>query len=123
MTAAVLGFDRSVTGRRWIGRGGGGVDAERLGLAIAQRFGLPEIVGRLIALRGVGLDEVERFLEPTLKAELPDPSLLRDMDAAASRLADAVQRGGTVGLFAASAVDGAPAGAQMARTRKSVRRG
>src|SRR3546814_7606910 len=115
MTAAVLGFDRSVTGRRWIGRGGGGVDAERLGLAIAQRFGLPEIVGRLIALRGVGLDEVERFLEPTLKAELPDPSLLRDMDAAASRLADAVQRGGTVGLFADYDVDGATSAAQMAR--------
>lgn len=120
LTVAVLGVERSVTGRRWVGRGGAGPEAERLGLAIAQRHGLPEIVGRLIALRGVGLDDVERFLEPTLKAELPDPSIFKDMDAAAARLADAVVRGRTVGLFADYDVDGATSAAQLVRYLRAV---
>lgn len=118
--AAVLGVERSVTGRRWTGRGGAGAEAERLGLAIAQRHGLPEIVGRLIALRGIDLDAVERFLEPTLKAELPDPSVLKDMDAAAARLADAVVAGATVGLFADYDVDGATSAAQLVRYLRLV---
>src|SRR3546814_10508870 len=42
------------------------------------------------------------------------------MDAAASRLADAVQRGGTVGLFADYDVDGATSAAQMARYLRAV---
>ena len=92
MNPAVLGVERSVTGRRWQARGGGEAAAvDRHGLAIAQRYGLPEIIGRLIAQRGIDLDDVERFLEPTLKAELPDPSLLKDMDAAAARLEGAAQ--------------------------------
>ena len=54
---------------------------------------LPEIVGRLLAARGIGIDAAADFLEPTLRALLPDPSLLIDMDVAADRLADAVRRG------------------------------
>ena len=47
------------------------------------------------------------FLDPTLRALLPDPSLLADMDAAAQRLADAVRGGETVGVFGDYDVDGA----------------
>lgn len=120
MTATVLGVERSATGKRWVDRGAGGVETERLGLAIAQRHGVPEIVGRLIARRGVGLDAVERFLDPTLKAELPDPSVLKDMDAAAARLADAVEGGRAVGLFADYDVDGATSAALMTRYLRAV---
>lgn len=119
MTATVLGVDRSVTGRRWVARNGA-AEASRLGLAIAQRFGLPEIVGRLLADRGVDLDGVERFLNPTLKAELPNPSTLKDMDTAAQRLADAVQRQETIGLFADYDVDGATSAASMTRYLHAV---
>ena len=52
---------------------------------MAQRLGLPEIVGRLLAARGVDADAAAAFLEPTLRALLPDPSVLADMDAAAAR--------------------------------------
>ncbi len=120
MTATVLGVERSATGKRWVARGGDGGAVERLGLAIAQRHGLPEIVGRLIAQRGVALEYVERFLDPTLKVELPDPSVLRDMDAAAARLADTVQSGRAVGLFADYDVDGATSAALMTRYLRAV---
>lgn len=45
---------------------------------------------------------------------LPDPSLLTDMDAAAERLADAIARNETVGVFGDYDVDGACAGALIA---------
>lgn len=120
MPASLLGVERSAGGKRWIARGGADPAVDRLGLAIAQRHGVPEIVGRLIAQRGIGLDSVERFLEPTLKAELPDPSVLKDMDAAAARLADAVESGRAVGLFADYDVDGATSAALMTRYLRAV---
>ncbi|MEE8246717.1 MAG: single-stranded-DNA-specific exonuclease RecJ, partial [Alphaproteobacteria bacterium] len=65
---AFLGVTRSVTGRRWRSRLGD----ERLALALAQRLELPEVVGRVLAARGVELDEGQAFLEPKLRASLPD---------------------------------------------------
>jgi single-stranded-DNA-specific exonuclease len=106
---AVLGVARSLTGRRWIWRAG----EDRVGLGIAQRLGVPEIVGRLLAARGIGLEAAAHFLEPTLRALLPDPSVLADMDAAAARLADAARRGETVAVFGDYDVDGACSGALM----------
>lgn len=117
---AFLGVERSMTARRWTLRGGSGVEVDRLALAIAQRFGVPEIVGRVMAQRGIDLDAVERFLEPTLRTELPDPSRFRDMDAAAERLAEAVVSGQTIGLFADYDVDGATSAASMARYFRAV---
>jgi len=107
----VLGIARSVTGRRWVWRLG---DA-RQGLGIAQRLSLPEIVGRLLVARGVDLDTARDYLEPTLRALLPDPSVLMDMDAAADRLAVAVRSGEHVAVFGDYDVDGACAGALITR--------
>jgi single-stranded-DNA-specific exonuclease len=93
----------SLTGRIWIWR-----EAEdRLGLAIAERLDLPEIVGRILAARGIGIAEAADFLSPTLRALMPDPSVMADMDAAAERLARAARTGETVAVFGDYDVDGA----------------
>ncbi len=109
MSDPVLGIERSISGRRWVWRTG----EDRVGLGIAQRIGAPEIVGRLLAARGIDIDAASHFLEPTLRALLPDPSLLIDMDPAAERLAHAVQHGETVGVFGDYDVDGACSAALM----------
>jgi len=109
--APALGVARSVQGRRWRWRQ---ADA-RGGMAIAQRLGLPELLGQLLAGRGVTLEEAPVFLEPTLRALLPDPSVLVDMDRAAERLAKAVRAGERVAIFGDYDVDGACAGALMTR--------
>jgi single-stranded-DNA-specific exonuclease len=107
----MLGVERSVCGRRWRLRGGD----VRLGEAIAERLGVPEIVGRLLAQRGVDLDHAPGFLRPRLRDQLPDPSHLRDMETAAARLAQAVRRGETIGIFGDYDVDGATSAALLAR--------
>jgi single-stranded-DNA-specific exonuclease len=103
MSDCVLGVSRSLSGRRWVWRSG----EDRIGLGIAQRMGLPEIVGRLLAARGIDIDTACHYLDPTLRALLPDPSTLIDMDVAADRLAYAVRQGETVGVFGDYDVDGA----------------
>ncbi|MBX6324314.1 MAG: DHH family phosphoesterase, partial [Rhodospirillaceae bacterium] len=87
----------------------------RLALALAQRHGLPEIVGRLLAARGVAVDEAGAFLAPRLREALPDPSRLRDMDRAADRLARAVMSGERIAVFGDYDVDGATSAALLHR--------
>ncbi len=111
---AVLGVTASLSGRRWLWRDRVHPDADRLAAAIAQRCALPEILGRLLHGRGVAADTAELFLAPTLRALLPDPSCLADMDAAAMRLAQAAQTAETVGIFGDYDVDGACATALLA---------
>lgn len=108
----------SVSGKRWTLRA---VD-ERLALTHAQRLGVPEIVGRLLAGRGVGLDAADDFLNPRLKTLMPDPSRLADMDKAAARLADAIEAGEGVAVFGDYDVDGATSSALIVRYFRALGR-
>ncbi|MEZ5648865.1 MAG: single-stranded-DNA-specific exonuclease RecJ [Alphaproteobacteria bacterium] len=107
--AAFLGVERSAAGKRWILRP---ID-ERLALALSQRLDLPEVIGRIMAGRGISLEGAATYLEPTLKQLLPDPSTLTDMDAAAMRMADAIINGEKVAVFGDYDVDGATSSALL----------
>jgi single-stranded-DNA-specific exonuclease len=109
--APFLGVERSVCGRRWrVREADPGVAA-----AIAERHGLPEIVGRLLAQRGIGIDEAPGFLTPRLRDQLPDPLHLRDMDRAVARLLRAVREAEPIVVFGDYDVDGATAAALLLR--------
>lgn len=108
--------ERTASGRPWIWR-----DADEAGaLGIAQRHGLPELVARLLAVRGVRSSEVERFLEPRLRDWLPDPSHLLDLDRAVERLADAVARREPVGIVTDYDVDGATSAALLVEVLRGL---
>jgi single-stranded-DNA-specific exonuclease len=110
---AFLGISASARGNRWVER----LDAagSNRAMAIAQRHGLPELLARVLAGRGVGIEEATAHLDPTIRALMPDPSSLRDMDAAAQRLATAIERGEAVAIFGDYDVDGASSSALMHR--------
>jgi single-stranded-DNA-specific exonuclease len=84
-------------------------------LAIAQRHDLPDLLARVLAGRGVEIEEALGYLDPTVRALMPDPSSLLGMDAAAARIADAAMRGETVAIFGDYDVDGATSAATLAR--------
>lgn len=111
-----LGVARSALGRRWVERA---ADASAA-LAIAQRLNAGEIVGRLLASRGVGLDAAARYLSPTLKNDLPDPNVILDMECAALRIAAAVRTGEGIAIFGDYDVDGATSSALLARFLRAV---
>ena len=108
---AAVEVERSVAGRRWRLRAGD----ERLARALSQRFALPDLVGRILATRGIGLEAAEDFLNPRLRALLPDPSCLKDMDRAAERIVEAILRAEPVAVFADYDVDGAASAALLHR--------
>lgn len=108
----LLGVTASATGRVWRGPD---ARTERLGLAIAQRTGLPDLLGLVLAGRGVAPEAAEAHLSPALRTLMPDPSVLRDMDIAAERLARAVRRRERVAVFGDYDVDGAASAALVIR--------
>ena len=99
---AFLNVERSASGRRWKPR----LEDQRIAEAISQRHELPEIVGRVLAARGVGVDEAEAFLNPTIRTLMPQPSALQDMEKGAARMADAIMAGERIGVIADYDVDG-----------------
>ena len=114
--AAFLGVEHSLTGRRWAAR----LADERTALAIGQRHGLPDAICRLLAARNIELDAVPDFLDPTLRKFLPDPSHLKDMDAAVARLVRAVRQGERIVVFGDYDVDGATSSALLLRFFRAV---
>ena len=112
-TTPFLGVVRSARGYQWRERLPR--EAQPRAQAIAQRHGVPELLGRVLAARGVTLDAVPLFLDPSIKALLPDPSSLQDMDKTARRLADAILARAPVAVFGDYDVDGASSSALLAR--------
>ena len=108
-----LDVEKSVTGRAWLDRLD--FNAARAAATIGQRTGLSEILARIVAGRGVTAEDAETFLVPTVRALMPDPSTLADMDTLAARLAAAITNNERVALFGDYDVDGACSCALMTR--------
>ncbi|MEX2199774.1 MAG: single-stranded-DNA-specific exonuclease RecJ [Dongiaceae bacterium] len=116
---ALLGIERSVTGRRGRQRGDD-TGNDNLALAIAQKHGLPDLVGRLLAARGIATDEVPLYLEPTLRDLLPNPSRFLDMDKAVARLVAAIGANEKIVVWGDYDVDGATSTALLQRYFASI---
>jgi single-stranded-DNA-specific exonuclease len=112
-TGAYLDVTRSALGRPWRAR------LDGPGLARAERLvtveGLGDTLARVVAARGVEGAEAHRFLAPKLRDLMPDPSTLRDLDAAVDRLTRAARAGEQVAIFGDYDVDGACSSALLAR--------
>jgi single-stranded-DNA-specific exonuclease len=106
-----LGVERSALGRPWRER----LDAagQARAAAIGQIHGQSDLLARVLAGRGVTPQDAELYLDPTLRRLMPDPSSLRDMDAAAERLAAAIEAGTTIAIFGDYDVDGAASSALL----------
>ncbi len=107
--AAILGVERSLTGKVWSWRGGnmdlggGGLDSET------------ELVNQLLLARGVAYEDLDRQRNPSLRTFLPDPSTFQDMDVAAGRLAQAIIAREQLTIYGDYDVDGATSAALLVR--------
>jgi single-stranded-DNA-specific exonuclease len=108
-----LNVERSISGQRWVSRLGQA--GENRALAMAQLHGIPELIARVLAGRGVSVDDAPAFLDPTIRNLMPDPSTLTDCDKAAARIAKAAMRGERVAIFGDYDVDGAASSALLYR--------
>jgi single-stranded-DNA-specific exonuclease len=110
---AFLGVERSARGLRWVER----LDSDQANAAtaIAQGQGVPDLLARVIAARGATAASASEYFGPTLRAMMPDPASLQDMERASERLARAVREGETVAVFGDYDVDGAASAALLHR--------
>jgi single-stranded-DNA-specific exonuclease len=110
---AFLNVEHSVGGQRWVSR----LDqaAQNRALAITQIHGIPELVARVLAGRGVSLDDAPAFLDPTIRSLMPEPFTLTDCEKAVTRLAAAIDRSERVAIFGDYDVDGASSSALLYR--------
>lgn len=111
--SSVLNITHSVTGQNWKWRSGD-VDARDPG------FQPDDLVTQLLLARGVPRDDIERHREPTIRGFMPDPSIFRDMDCAAERLADAVEAREIVTIYGDYDVDGATSAALLIRLLRDL---
>jgi single-stranded-DNA-specific exonuclease len=110
---AFLGVEHSASGQRWTQR----LDQAGLNraLAMAQIHGIPELIARVLAGRGVTVPDALAFLDPTIRDLMPDPKSLTDCEKAAERIARAIERGERVAIFGDYDVDGASSSALLYR--------
>lgn len=113
---AFLDIESSIKGQRWVAR----LDDTRLAQAIAEQNELPEILGRVMAARGVELDQVEAFLNPTLRSLMPQPSVMMDMEKGAARLAEGIIARESIGIISDYDVDGVSSAAILLRFIRAV---
>lgn len=111
---SILGLERSLSGRLWRWRGG------NMDLGAGSATLEHDLVTQLLLARGVAPDDIERQRNPSLRAFLPDPSLFRDMDAAAERLAQAVLTRERLTVYGDYDVDGATSAALLIRLLRGL---
>lgn len=87
---------------------------------IAQRFNLPVLVASILAARGVSPDGVPAFTEPKLQNLMPNPSVMKDMDKAAVKIADAITANRKIGIIGDYDVDGATSSSVLRMFLESV---
>ena len=105
----VLGITKSITGQAWHWRG-----------TAAEGLAPDDLVTQLLLARGCPREALDEHRTPTIRGFMPDPSIFRDMDRAAVRLADAVVRGERVTVFGDYDVDGATSAALMIRLLRGL---
>jgi len=111
--ASALSVTRSILGQPWRWRGMA-VDRQDEG------FEPDDLVAQLLLARGVTRDAIEAHRVPTIRGFMPDPSIFRDMDAAAERIAAAVMAGEAVTVFGDYDVDGATSAALLIRLLRGL---
>ncbi len=93
---------------------------ERLVELIVQRYNIPYIIAKIIALRGVSIEEIETFLSPKINNLMPDPYVLKDMQKAAVRIARAIIDKQKIAIIGDYDVDGATSTSVMKLFLRSV---
>lgn len=93
---------------------------ERQAEVIVQRCGLSPLVASIIAGRGVSADGVNSFIEPKLQSLMPDPSVMKDVDKASAKIADAIAGGRKIGIIGDYDVDGATSSSVLRLFLESV---
>ncbi|MBA1337263.1 MAG: single-stranded-DNA-specific exonuclease [Pelagibacterales bacterium] len=106
----------SVTGKNWLFKDFNTVDIKKY----SETYSLTEITAKLISIRKNKIENIDLFLNPTIKNLLPNPLRLKDMEKAINRTFEGIKRGDVLGIFGDYDVDGATSTALLSLYFKSI---
>ena len=73
---------------------------------LKENFSLDEITSKLLSIRKIKKDEINSFLNPSIKNFLPNPDVLIDMEKSSKRTVEAIFKKEKIGIFGDYDVDG-----------------
>ncbi len=73
----------------------------------AQKYNIPFLIAKILAGRNIYGDDIPDFLNPKLQNLMPDPYVLKDMEKAAVRIAEAIINSQKIAIIGDYDVDGA----------------
>ena len=106
----------SVTGKNWLFKDFNTIDIKKY----SETYSLTEITAKLISIRKNKIENIDLFLNPTIKNLLPNPLRLKDMEKAINRTFESIKRGDVLGIFGDYDVDGATSTALLSLYFKSI---
>jgi single-stranded-DNA-specific exonuclease len=82
---------------------------------IKENFLLDDITSKLLSIRKIKKEEINSFLNPSIKNFLPNPNTLTDMSKATKRTVSAIEKNDKIGIFGDYDVDGATSTALLGK--------
>ena len=107
----------SVSKKNWLFKEFNSSDIKKL----SEDHSVSEIVAKLISIRSKNIQDVNIFLNPTIKKLLPDPFVLKDMSLATDRTYDSILKNEIIGIFGDYDVDGATSTALLSKYFLSIK--
>ena len=93
----------SVNGKNWILK----KYSHENSIYLKENFSLDEITSKLLSIRKIKKEEIDSFLNPSIKNFLPNPFNMVDMEKSTLRVAKAISKKEKLGIFGDYDVDGA----------------
>lgn len=109
----ILNVSHSILGQPWRWRG-------TASDTLDEGFTPDDLIAQLLLTRGCPREALDDHRTPSIRAFMPNPSIFRDMDRAAQRMADAVMQGEQVTIFGDYDVDGATSAALLIRLLREL---
>ncbi len=108
----------SISGKKWIFKKFDNNDIKNY----TENYSLSEIVAKLLSIRKKNIANIDLFLKPTIKDNMPNPFKLKDMSNAVDRTYNALLNDEVIGIFGDYDVDGATSTALLSRYFLSIKR-
>tara|TARA_B100000579_G_scaffold430496_1_gene444001 strand:+ start:3454 stop:5202 length:1749 start_codon:yes stop_codon:yes gene_type:complete len=108
----------SLSGKKWVFKKFNHDDIKNY----TENYSLSEIVAKLLSIRKKNISDINLFLKPTIKDNLPNPLKLKDMENAINRTYEALLNNEIIGIFGDYDVDGATSTALLSRYFLSIKR-
>ena len=108
----------SVSGKNWIFKKFNTSDIKKY----SEVYSLNEMVAKLLSIRKKNIENIDLFLNPTIKNLLPNPFHLKDMKNAIERTYQSIKKNELIGIFGDYDVDGATSTALLTRYFSSLDR-